>query len=152
VRYDPYGVFAQSGVSALAHRARSEGQTIAQDDGNGVAAVPVKVRGGHAIGTIEALKPEGEGAWTPEELGVLASLVEQLGIALDGAQLYQEAQRRAERERIAAGISARMRETLSIDAVLQAAIREIGDVLGLAAVEVRMRGEVDAVRCAEAER
>jgi GAF domain-containing protein len=131
VRYDPHGILAQSNPAV-------------REDRNGAAALPVRARGGHVIGTVEALKPEG--AWTPDELAVLASLVDQLGIALDSAQLYQESQQRAERERLVAGISARMRETLSINAVLQTAIREMGDVLGLAEVEVRMRGEAEAER------
>lgn len=117
-----------------------------QKGGKGAAALPVKVRGGHVIGTVEALKPEGAGAWTLDELGVLTSLVDQLGVALDSAQLYQESQQRAERERLVAEISARMRETLNVNAVLQTAIREIGDVLGLAEVEVRMRGEPEVER------
>jgi GAF domain-containing protein len=98
------------------------------------------------IGVVDAIKPPAEGAWTPEELGLLASLVDQLGVALDGAQLYQESQQRAEREQAVAKISARMRETLSVDAVLRTAIREIGDVLGLAEVQVRMRQQEETGR------
>jgi GAF domain-containing protein len=152
VRYDPQGALTRHRASAQARKVRPEGQAPAPNGASRAAVLPVKVRGGHVIGTIEAHKPEAEGSWTPKELGVLASLVDQLGIALDSAQLYQESKQRAERERLVAGISARMRETLNIDATLQTAIREIGDVLGLAEVEVRMRGEIDAVRCAEAER
>ena len=104
-------------------------------------AVPIKTRGDQVIGVIDARKPAGRGEWTPEELGLLQELVTQLGVALDGAQLYQDSQQRAERERVVGEISARMRETLSIDGVLQAAIREIGEALDIAEVEVRMRGE-----------
>ena len=35
-------------------------------------------------------------------------------------------------------VAARMRETLDLDTVLQTAIREIGQALGIAEVEVRM--------------
>jgi GAF domain-containing protein len=146
VRYDPHGALSQSGSVAFAHRAQGDGDSAMQKGGKGVAALPVQVRGGHVIGAVEALKPEGAGAWTLDELSVLASLVDQLGVALDSAQLYQESQQRAERERLIAEISARMRETLNVNAALQTAIREIGDVLGLAEVEVRMRSEPEAER------
>ncbi len=146
VRYDPHRALSRSDALAFAHGAQREDESAMQKGGKGAAALPVKVRGGHVIGTVEALKPEGAGAWTLDELGVLTSLVDQLGVALDSAQLYQESQQRAERERLVAEISARMRETLNVNAVLQTAIREIGDVLGLAEVEVRMRGEPEVER------
>jgi GAF domain-containing protein len=145
VRHDPDRALAASDLSGIAHRARRTGKPVVGEAGRGVAAVPIKVRGGHVIGTANALKPEGE-EWRAEELELLALLVDQLGVALDGAQLYQESQQRAERERLVAEISARMRETLNIDIVLRTAIREIGEVLGLAEVEVRMKGEEEAER------
>ena len=146
VRNDPDRALAASDLSGIAQRARREGKLVVEDAGRGVAAVPIKVRGGHVIGVANALKPEGEGVWRPEELDLLASLVDQLGVALDGAQLYQESQQRGERERLVAEISARMRETLNTDTVLRTAIREIAEVLGLAEVEVRMKGEEEAER------
>ena len=146
VRNDPDRALAASDLSGIAQRARREGKLVVEDAGRGVAAVPIKVRGGRVIGVANALKPEGEGVWRPEELDLLASLVDQLGVALDGAQLYQESQQRGERERLVAEISARMRETLNTDTVLRTAIREIAEVLGLAEVEVRMKGEEEAER------
>jgi len=146
VRHDPRGALSSDGLSGMAHKARCEARLVVEESEPGAAAVPIKVRGGHVIGVVNALKPGEEGAWKPEELELLRSLVDQLGVALDGAQLYQESQQRAERERLVAEISARMRETLSIDAVLRTAIREIRDVMGFAEVEVRMRGEEEAQR------
>jgi hypothetical protein len=61
-----------------------------------------------------------------------------LAQALDGTRLYQDAQRRAAQDRLVGEVTARMRETLDIDVMLQTAIREIGNALGLAEVEVRL--------------
>lgn len=142
-RHDPEGILDSTGdLSAELAQAVREGEVITGKGALSEAlAVPIKIRGEQVIGVIDARKPAGQGAWTPEELGLLQELVTQLGVALDGAQLYQDSQQRAERERVIGEISARMRETLSIDGVLQAAIREIGETLGIAEVEVRMRGE-----------
>jgi GAF domain-containing protein len=68
----------------------------------------------------------------------METLTEQLSVALEGARLYQDSQRRAERERLTGEVTARMRETLDIDSVLQTAVREMRAILGLAEAEVRM--------------
>jgi GAF domain-containing protein/HAMP domain-containing protein len=103
-------------------------------------AIPLKL-GDQVIGVVDGRKPEGTGGWTAEEIEVLESLTEQLNVALEGARLYQDTQRREARERLLSQTTARMRETLDIDTVLQTAIREIGEALGIAEVEVRMGRE-----------
>jgi GAF domain-containing protein len=121
--------------------------TALQDDDAGLVeeipelALPIKVRG-HMIGTIKAHKPGEAGEWAAEEVALMETLAEQLGLALESARLYQDTQRRAVRERLAGEIAARMRETLDMDAVLQGAIRHIGERLGIAEVEVRMGSDV----------
>ena len=100
---------------------------------------------------VDARKPHSAGEWTPDELGLLQSLVDQLGVALDGAQLYQDAQERAGRERLLGDTAARVRQRLDVDSVLQTAVRAIGDSLGLSEVEARLGGasEADALDRAE---
>ncbi|MBN1659546.1 MAG: GAF domain-containing protein [Anaerolineae bacterium] len=100
-------------------------------------ALPIQVRD-QVIGVIDAQKPEGAGAWTAEEKQVLAALVEQLGVALESARLYQDTQQRAAQERLVGEVTARMRETLDMDAVLQTAAREMRAALDLVEVEVRL--------------
>jgi GAF domain-containing protein/HAMP domain-containing protein len=104
-------------------------------------SMPVISRG-HVIGTISARKLDGAHAWTEEETQLLGALADQLGQALEGARLYRDTQRRAAREQLTGQVTARMRETLDLDTVLQAAVREIGEALGIAEVEVRMSGGV----------
>jgi GAF domain-containing protein len=104
-------------------------------------ALPVKVRG-HVIGMIQAHKPGEAGEWATEEVALMETLAEQLGLALESARLYQDTQRRAVRERLTGEIAARMREKLDMDTVLQTAVLEIGERLGIAEVEVRMGSEV----------
>ncbi|MBN1954311.1 MAG: GAF domain-containing protein [Anaerolineae bacterium] len=101
------------------------------------ALAPIKVRD-EVVGVIDARKPQGSGRWTAEELEVLETLTDQLGVALDGARLYQETQRRVVQERLTAEVTARMRQTLDVDAVLRTAVQEMGAALGLGKVEVRM--------------
>lgn len=98
-------------------------------------AVPIRVRG-QVIGAIDAHKPLGSGAWTPEQVSLLESLTEQIGDALEDARLYRDAQQRAARERTLAEVTGRMRESMEVDAILQNAVREMRQALGAQAVEI----------------
>ena len=110
-----------------------EGRVVRGEDGG--LAVPVKVRG-QVIGVIGARKPDEDGGWSNDDVALMEALADQLSVALEGARLYQDTQRRAAAERLIGEITVRIRETLDVDAVLQAAVREIRDGLGLHAVAV----------------
>jgi GAF domain-containing protein len=119
----------------------SEGTRPGGEGGNGegdrALAIPLKVRD-QTIGVLGFRKRAQEGAWTREETELLHTLIGQLEVALESARLYQDTQRRAAEEQLLGEVTARMRETLDVDAVLQTAIQEIGAALGLSRVEVRM--------------
>jgi GAF domain-containing protein/HAMP domain-containing protein len=108
-------------------------------DGRSTVAIPIKIRDS-VVGVVRLRKPDGSGQWQDDEVALMESLADQLGTALEGARLYQETQRRAARDRMLGDVAARMRETLDMDTVLQTAIREIGEALDIAEVEVRMGG------------
>jgi GAF domain-containing protein len=93
---------------------------------------------GQVIGVVDARKPEDGGEWTAEQTTLLETMTEQLGVALESARLYQDARRRAARERLTGEVTARMRETLDLEAVLTTATREISEALDLAALDVRL--------------
>lgn len=96
--------------------------------------MPIKIRG-KVVGYIDAHKPKNR-AWTASEKELLRILASRLETAMDSARLYQDSQERAERERIIGETSARMRETLDIESVLETAARELRNTLGIATAEV----------------
>jgi GAF domain-containing protein len=114
-----------------------QGASALGDKDSRTVAIPIKV-GNQVIGVVDGRKPDGSGEWTAEEIGLLEALTEQLNVALEGARLYQDSQRRATQEQLIGEVTARMRETLDMDTVLQTAVREIGEALGIAEVEVRL--------------
>jgi GAF domain-containing protein len=116
-------------------QATQEGNTF-QDGGNAVA-IPLKVRD-HTLGVVGLRKPDGAGEWTAEEIALMETLTEQLGVALESARLYQDTQRRAERERMTGEVMARMRETLDVETVLKTAVDEMYQVLGLDEIVIRL--------------
>jgi len=141
-RYDPHGVLTDGGQwREEMKRAVAEARPVTAAAGGGAVspgmAVPVKVRG-QVIGVLDAVKPAGTGEWTDEERALLETLTDQLGVALDSARLYQETERRAAQERLVGEVTARMRQTLDVDAVLQTAVREIGESLGLYDLAIRL--------------
>ncbi len=105
-------------------------------------AVPIKVRG-QTIGVVDTHKSSEAGSWTPEEVTLLETLVEQLGLALEGARLYQDTQQRATRERMIGEITSRMRESLDMDTIIKTTADEIYQALGLEEVTIRLVSDDD---------
>ncbi len=100
-------------------------------------AVPIKVRG-NVIGVLDTYKPGGAGAWTSEEIELVETLADQAGMALESARLYQDAQRRAARERLTREITDKMRRAADIDDLMQTAVRETAAVLGTSMTYVQL--------------
>jgi GAF domain-containing protein len=103
-------------------------------------AVPLKVRD-QAIGVLSFEKGDADEGWTPEEVTLLETLVDQLGQALESARLYQDIQRRAERERLTREITDELRRATSPEGVVQTAVDELFSVLRTS----RAYGRLEAV-------
>lgn len=112
--------------------------------------VPIAARG-QAVGAVRLQKtapragrkapqtaPEANGAgWAPREVSLVQTVVEQLGLALDSARLYEDTQLSAARERTAREITDRMRATLDWDELMQTAVQEIGRAVQASRVYVQ---------------
>jgi GAF domain-containing protein len=122
-------------------QALQEGQLV---QGNGAdsqtrtpLAVPIKVRG-NVIGVLDTYKSTKDGVWTSEEIALLETLAEQLGVALESGRLYHEAQRRAARERLTREITEKMRRAADVESIVQTAVDELFSVLGTSRAFVRL--------------
>jgi GAF domain-containing protein len=122
-------------------QALQEEETIQGDgadaEGKLTVAVPIKARG-NVIGVLDTYKPADEGAWTPEEVVLLETLADQLGMALEGARLYQDTQRRAARERLTREITDKMRRATGVEDIVQTAVDELFSLLGTSRAFVRL--------------
>jgi GAF domain-containing protein/HAMP domain-containing protein len=126
-------------------QAERTGQSVQSRDGAAggdgaggpTLAIPIQVRG-HVVGVLSFRKDESSETWTAEEVALLETLVAQLGVALESARLYQEAQRRATSERLTSEIVDRMRRAVDIDTLLQTALQELTSVLGVSSAFVQL--------------
>ncbi len=109
--------------------AAQTGKIVIDSDTPNVLAIPLRVRE-QVIGVIDGRKPDGA-AWTNEEINLLQTLTEQLSAALEGAQLYEDTQRRAAREQLAREITDKMRSAVSWDELMQTAIQEMAEAVGV---------------------
>lgn len=112
-------------------------------------SIPITVRG-QVVGALDTYKPGQEGSWEEDEISLLQSLAEQLGVALDTARLYQESRRRAERERLAAEITARLRSSNDPKTILQTAVTELRQALNARQGQVLVKTLADPAAPAEA--
>lgn len=100
-------------------------------------AVPVKVRG-EVIGVIDFSKPADGSVWTDEEIALVESMTEQLGVALDSARLYQDTQRRAARERMTREITDALQRATDMESLMRIATEELVRALGGAQAYMRL--------------
>jgi GAF domain-containing protein len=103
-----------------------QGQPVsgATSEEEAALAVPIRSRG-QVVGVIDAHLPSDAGQWTPEQVTLLEALSQQVGTALESAQLYRETQSRAVREQMTREITDKMRNTISWGELLQTAIQEM---------------------------
>lgn len=98
--------------------------------------LPIQVRG-QTIGTIEIGRGEEE-IWSGEEQAVLEAIAEQMGIALDGARLYDATQQRAANERMISALTTEIRESLDMEVILRTAAARLREELDLPEVTIRL--------------
>ncbi len=101
---------------------------------NDTLAIPIKERD-HVLGILRLRKPDSH-MWSKDELALAETLAQQLYLALENARLYQETQRRAERERLASEITAKLRASNDPQVIMQTAIQELRRVLNIRSEEV----------------
>jgi GAF domain-containing protein len=101
---------------------------VRQDQNAHIAAVPLRVRG-EVIGVLE-VERGGDRPWTDDELGMAEVLVERLALAVENARLFEQATQATEREQVINRIAQDVQSAETIDDILQAALTELGTVLG----------------------
>ncbi len=96
--------------------------------------IPLEVRG-QEIGHLE-IWPEADDNLLTQDLEILRELGDRVSQAMESARLFEEAQRRAERERLASEITAKLRSTNDPQAIMQTAVKELREALRASRAQV----------------
>jgi GAF domain-containing protein len=107
-------------------------------------AVPIKLRD-QVIGVIDAQMPEGADEWTADQVTLLQALADQLGVALEGAQLYRDAQERAGREAVTRRISDEVLSAAGIDEILERTAQALSRELNASEVVIQLGAQTALV-------
>ncbi len=95
---------------------------------NPTLVVPIQLRG-QAIGAIGLKANEGSYSWSEEEISLIEILTEQFALTAENLRLLDDTQRRAERERMVAEITSKLRSSNDPQTILQTAVSELRQAL-----------------------
>ncbi|MEW6031182.1 MAG: GAF domain-containing protein [Chloroflexota bacterium] len=109
-------------------RGRKKGQTSA-------LAVPIRLHD-QVIGVLDVQSMEPDRQWREDELDIVESIAERLALALENARLLEDAQHRAERERLVSEITTKVRGATDPQAMIQTAMEELQKALGGSRVHI----------------
>lgn len=116
------------------------GEVVARvrSDESGKMIIPIGLRG-QVIGVINLQDAESNRLWSEEDLELARAVADQVGLALENARLLEETQRRAERERLVADITTKMRAVNDPQVILETAVAELRNALRVKNVQVRLQ-------------
>jgi GAF domain-containing protein len=97
--------------------------------------MPVGLRG-LTVGVLGFHRPAEAGVWQPEEIAMVRMVADRLALALENVRLLEEAQRRAHEEHILGEVTARIRAPMDVETILQTAVRELGQAMGVDRVSI----------------
>lgn len=95
-------------------------------------SIPIKFRG-QVIGILDVKSKNANRKWTQDDITLLEAAAERTAIALENTRLVESSQRRASRERTIGEISSRIGAVSDVEAIMQAAVEELGRKIGGAA-------------------
>ncbi|HEY6072689.1 MAG TPA: GAF domain-containing protein, partial [Anaerolineales bacterium] len=129
-RYDKTGAAPLSKPVELAHNV--EGSQASSDSSQ--VGVPIQLRG-EVIGDLIVQAPAGR-KWTQDELDLIRAVAERVALSAENARLFEETNRRAERERMVSDITAKIRSSNDPNEMIRVAMQELKSALGVSRVEV----------------
>ena len=102
--------------------------------------VPVKLRG-EVIGVLQIESNDPSKSWRDDEIGLVEAVAERAAFALENARLFQDARRRAAKERMISDATSKISGALNLENILQTTAQELERVLGGSEVLIRFQNQ-----------
>ena len=128
-----------AGGSVITKNTLSQADTLGSD--KDILSIPIHLRG-QEIGTLNILLGKEREELTADQINVVKSIVERLGLALENARLFEETSTRASRERLVTDITTKIRGTNNPQEMIKTAMEELKRALGASRVEVVPKKEI----------
>src|SRR5215212_1514627 len=116
-------------ISAVQHGQVMSNQNNGSKEKRAALAVPVKLRG-EVIGILHIESHDPLKQWQADEVSLVEAVAERAAFAMENARLFQDARRRAAKERLISEATARISGALNIENILQSTAEELERVLG----------------------
>jgi len=130
--------YSIAGSSPLNKRLDVEELTKNQNKGTQKEAnqviVPIELRG-EMIGTLVVQSPSTAGL-NQDQISLIKAVAERVALSAENARLFEETNRRAERERLVTDITGKIRSVNDPQSMIQTAMDELRKALGASKVEV----------------
>ncbi|MCK5314436.1 MAG: GAF domain-containing protein, partial [Anaerolineales bacterium] len=111
--------------------------SMSEDENPRVLKLPLSFRG-LALGTITLRRASEQPPWSIDDIQLVKTTIAQIVLALENARLMEEIRRRAQDEETLNQISESAHTSLDLETVMKKAVREIGQSLGAAKVQIRL--------------
>jgi len=115
---------------------------VVESGDESVLAVPLRIRN-ELVGVIDIRIAKGR-IWDQDEIDIVQTISDRLGLALESTMLLKSAQKRAQLERITSDISNRINESSQFSAILRTAAEELSRALGGSEVLVQLTSNQNA--------
>jgi GAF domain-containing protein/ABC-type uncharacterized transport system substrate-binding protein len=133
-------VYRYTGVNVEPLSLSEAGEVVGEDE-NGhrlVAAIPLRDQ---VLASVALLRDPSEPPWSQEERALVEAITTQAGLALENARLLEETRDRAAREQLIGEITSQIRAEVEVQAVLERALAELGEVLDVRRAIVELEVE-----------
>ncbi len=117
----------------LGNPGNSPNKTEEGGDKNGTIhalATPLKLRG-QIIGVLGIRDEDQDRQWTTEEIALIETVSEQMTLAIENARLFDDTQKRGQREALTRQIVDEIRKASTIEEILQTSVDELSKALGV---------------------
>jgi GAF domain-containing protein len=104
-------------------------QTNGSEQKHDSIAVPVKLRG-EVIGILHIESDDLNKSWREDEISLVQAVAERAALAMENARLFQDARRRAAKERLISEATSRISSALSVENILHTTAEELERALG----------------------